>query len=134
MKSLLAVFALALSLNAMALETGMDGSMPYTVGPLGYSDPFVSSAGVGVIFAGSTVGSTAGNPTLGSTAGTSAALNLNIKLVAQAVENDAQNFLQTGEMSLLLNNQVNNILAQNSELSIEEAITIVLQFAEIHLQ
>lgn len=132
MKSLLAVFVLALSLSAMAYESGMGRNGPYTVGPLGYTDPSVSSAGVGVMSAGSSVGSSVGNPTLGTSAGTSASLQM--KAIAQAVENDAQNYLQTGEMSLLLNNQVNNILAQNGELSVEEAVSIVLEFAELHLQ
>lgn len=132
MKSLLAVFVLALSLNAMAYETGMGKNGPYTVGPLGYTDPIVSSAGVGVSSAGSTVGSSAGNPTLGSTVGSTAALNM--KVIAQAVENDSQNYLQTGEMSLLLGYQVDHILTQNADLSVEEAVSIVLQFAELHLQ
>src|SRR6218665_2966359 len=107
MKSLVAVFALALSVNAMAFSSGIGPNGPYTVGPLGYTDPIVSSAGAGVTSAGSMVGTSVGNPTLGTSAGTTASLNM--KVVAQAVENDAQNYLQTGEMSLLLENQVNNI-------------------------
>ncbi|MBC7714743.1 MAG: hypothetical protein H7177_15460 [Rhizobacter sp.] len=131
MKSLLVVLALTLSVSAMANQTGMGPNGPWTVGPLGYTDPSVSLAGAGVSTAGSSVGSSVGNPTLGSSAGSLAAVNM--KAIAVAVQNDAQNYLQTGEMSNLLGYEVNNILAQNSELSVEEAVTIVLQFAETHI-
>ncbi|MBC7429300.1 MAG: hypothetical protein H7336_11850 [Bacteriovorax sp.] len=131
MKSILIVLALVLSAAAVANETGMGPNGPWTVGPLGYTDPSVSIAGAGVSTAGSSVGSFVGNPTLGSTAGSSAALNL--KAIAVVVENDAQNYLQTGEMSNILGYEVNNILTQNSDLSVEEAVSIVLQFAETHI-
>lgn len=131
MKLVVTLLALTLTLSAMASQTGIGRNGPYTVGPLGYTDPSVSLAGAGVSTAGSTVGSSVGNPTLGSTAGSTAALNL--KATAIAVENDAQNYLQTGEMSSILAYQVNNIISQNTELSVEEAVTIVLQFAETHI-
>lgn len=130
MKSLIVLSLLTLSLNAMAFQSGMGQNGPYTVGPLGYTDPFVSSAGMGVTSAGSVAGTSVGNPTAGTSVGSS--LSLNLKVVAQAVENDAQNYLQTGKMSALLETHTNNILAQNSELSVEEAVSIVLEFAELH--
>ena len=129
MKSLLVILSLALSLGAMASETGSGPNGPYTIGPLGYTDPFYSSAGTAVTSGGAALGTSVSNP-LVTTAGTTAAFNL--KAVAIAVENDAQNYLQTGEMSPVLGYQVNNILDQNAELSVEEAVSIVLEFAHIH--
>lgn len=130
MKSLL-VIATLLSLSvASAFETGMGKNGPYTIGPLGYTDPFVTSAGMGVTLVGTSAGTSAGNPTAGTSVGTSASLNM--KAVAIAVEADAQNYLQTGEMSLVLGYHVDRVLEQNAELSVEEAVSVVLTFAEIH--
>jgi len=52
--------------------------------------------------------------------------------MAQAVENDAQTYLQTGKMGEILEYTVSNVLAQNAELSVDEAVSIVLDFAAIH--
>lgn len=120
MKSLLVILALSLSLGAMANESGIGPNGPYTVGPLGYTDPFVSSAWTGQMALGTTVLPTAST------------LSLQMKALAQVVENDAQNYMQTGEMSPLLGTQVNNVLAQNSELSVDEAVSVVLEFAAVH--
>lgn len=131
MKSLLTIAALlTLSVSAHAFQTGMGKNGPWTVGPLGYTDPFVSSAGMGVTSAGSLAGSSVGNPTAGTSVGTTASLNM--KAVAVAVESDAQNYLQTGEMSLLLGYHVDRVLEQNADLSIEDAVSVVLAFAEVH--
>lgn len=131
MKSLL-IIATLLSLSAAnAFETGMGKNGPYTVGPLGYTDIFVTSAGMGVTIVGTTAGTSAGNPTAGSTLGTSASLNM--KAIAVAVESDAQNYLQTGEMSLILGHMVELVQEQNAEVSVEEAVSVVLAFAEIHI-
>lgn len=124
MKSLLVILALSLSMGAMASETGMGKNGPYTVGPLGYTDPFYTSQWSAQTVVGTTVLPTA------STVLTAASAQL--KALAQAVESDAQNYLQTGEMSALLGYQVNNILGQNDELSLEEAVSVVLEFAAIH--
>lgn len=129
MKSLLVILTLALSLGAMASETGSGPNGPYTVGPLGYTDPFYSSAGTSAITGGTALGTSVSNP-LVTTAGTSVAFNL--KAIAIAVENDAQNYLQTGEMSEILGYTVKNVLGQNSDLSVEEAVSIVLDFAAVH--
>lgn len=124
MKSLLVILSLTLSLGAMALETGMGPNGPYTVGPLGYTDPFYTSVWTGQMAAGTSVLPTASSGT--------STLTLQVKALAQAVENDAQNYLQTGEMSVLLGTQVNQVLAQNAELSVDEAVSVVLDFAAIH--
>lgn len=129
MKSLLVILSLAFSLTAMASATGSGQNGPYTVGPLGYTDPFYSSAGTSAVTGGTALGTSVSNP-LVTTAGTSVAFNL--KAVAIAVENDAQNYLQTGEMSEILGYTVQNIQDQNAELSVEEAVSIVLEFAAVH--
>lgn len=129
MKSLLVILSLTLSLGAMASATGSNNGVPFTVGPLGYTDPFYSSAGTTVASGGAAVGSSVSNPFVTSV-GTTAAFNL--KSVAIAVENDAQNYLQTGEMTPVLGYTVQNILGQNADLSVEEAVSIALEFAAIH--
>ena len=130
MKKILTIAMLLSLSSAFAYESGMGKNGPYTVGPLGYTDPFVSSAGMAVTLAGSSAGSSVGNPTAGTSVGTSASLNM--KTIAIAVESDAQNYLQTGEMSLILAHHVERVLEQNNELSVDEAVSVVLAFAEIH--
>lgn len=129
MKSLIAALMLT-SLSAFASQTGTGANGPWTVGPLGYTDPLVTSQGAAVSMAGSSVGSAGGAPTIGSTVGSTAALNL--KVIAVAIENDSQNYFQNGEMSVLLAGQVEKIMDQNAELSIDEAVSIVLEFAHSH--
>ena len=61
-------------------------------------------------------------------------LTLSLSAVAgknnEALERDAQNYLQTKEMSSILANQVHMVISQNTELSVEEAVIIVLQTVE----
>jgi hypothetical protein len=131
MKTLIAMLLLTSTMSAFAFQTGMGKNGPWTVGPLGYTDPLVSSQGTAVSFAGSSVGSSEGKASLGSTAGSSAALNM--KAIAVAIENDSQEYFQSGEMSVLLASNVEKILAQNAELSVDDAVTVVLEFAHAHL-
>ncbi|MBC7538209.1 MAG: hypothetical protein H7281_05275 [Bacteriovorax sp.] len=130
MKTLIAVLTLTISMSAFSYQTGMEKNGPWTVGPLGYTDPLVSSQGTGVSLAGTSVGSSVGNPTVGSTAGSLAAVNM--KVIALAIENDSQEYFQNGEMSVLLASNVEKIMKQNAELSVDEAVSVVLEFAHIH--
>lgn len=133
MKSIIAVATLAISLAASAsgFQTGIGSNGPWTVGPLGYTDPFVSSQGLAVSSAGSLAGSSVGNPTVGSSVGTS--VSLQMKAVAIRVNNDAQDYFQSGEMSVLLESMVEKIQSQNTELSESEAVQIVVDFADAHI-
>ena len=130
MKSIIALTCLAFSLTAGAFQTGSGANGPYTIGPLGYTDPFVSSQGSAVVFAGSTVGSTAGDPSLGSSAGSSASLQM--KAIAIKIINDAEDYFQNGSMTPALEYLVKNIKEQNSELSETEAVAVVVEFAHLH--
>jgi hypothetical protein len=131
MKSIITLCSIALSLSASAFQTGMGPNGPWTVGPLGYTDPFVSSQGVAVSSAGSLAGSSVGNPTLGSSAGTSASLQM--KTIAIRVINDAEEYFQSGEMSVLLSTLVERVTTQNKDLSLNEAVSIVVEFADSHI-
>lgn len=124
MKSLLIILALSLSMGAMASETGSRNGVPYTVGPLGYTDPFYTSQ-----WSAQTVVGTTAAPTATSVL---TSVSAQLKALAHAVENDAQNYLQTGEMSEILGHTVNNVLVQNDDLSVEDAVSVVLEFAAIH--
>lgn len=130
MKTLIAVLALSATMSAFAFQTGTGNNGPWTRGPLGYTDPLVSSQGTEVSAAGTSVGSLAGNSTAGTSAGSLAAVNM--KVIAVAIENDSQDYFQNGQMSVLLASQVEKIMAQNDQLSIDEAVSIVLEFAHIH--
>lgn len=132
MKLFITLVSMAISLSASAsFQSGIGPNGPYTVGPLGYTDPFISSQGIAVSTAGSSAGSSLGNPTLGSSVGTSASLQM--KAIAIRVNNDAQDFFQTGEMSVLLESLVTKIQLQNVELSDEDAVSIVVDFADSHI-
>ncbi len=48
----------------------------------------------------------------------------------ETVVNDAHRYLQTGEMSSNLAFLTNKIISQNVELSVEEAVSVVLSNAE----
>ncbi len=117
MKTLIAILTLTATMSAFAMQTGTGNNGPWTVGPLGYTDPLVSSRGTQVSSLGSSVGSLA---------------SLNMKAVAVAIENDTQNYFQSGEMSVLLASHVEKIMNQNPELSVDEAVSIVLDFAQLH--
>lgn len=131
MKSIVTLASLMIALSANAFQTGWGNNGPWTVGPLGYTDPFVSSQGTAVTSAGSLAGSSVGNPTIGSSVGTSASLQM--KAIAIRVTNDALEYLQNGEMSVLLASYVQKIEEQNSEISETEAVQIVLEFADKHI-
>lgn len=124
MKTILAILALSLSVGAFASETGMRNGVPYTVGPLGYTDPFYTSAWSAQTAVGTTVLPTASSVLTAASA--------QLKALAVAIELDAQDYLQTGELSTLLGYQVKHILSQNDQLSVDEAVSVVLEFAAIH--
>lgn len=117
MKTLIAALTLTATMSAFAFQTGTGNNGPWTVGPLGYTDPLVSSQGTAVSFAGTSVGSLQA---------------VNMKTIAVAIENDSQNYFQNGEMTVLLSSNVEKVMAQNAELSVDEAVSIVLEFAHLH--
>ena len=49
--------------------------------------------------------------------------------VAQEVVNDSQAFYQTGELSVKLSAQVSGLIAENSELSVQEAVDALATYA-----
>ena len=116
MKTINAVLMLT-SLNAFAFETGMGPNGPWTKGPLGYTDILVSSQASTVASYGTNVLS---------------ATTTHLKVIAVAIENDSQDYFQNGQMSVLLAGYVEKVLEQDQELSIDEAVSIVLEFAHLH--
>ena len=46
---------------------------------------------------------------------------------------DARNYLQTGEMSSLLASEVHKVISQNTELSVADAVSKVLDSADLGL-
>ena len=56
-----------------------------------------------------------------------------VNKIAQQVQNDSQAYFQTGAMSPLLERQVGALLAQDAKLSVDEAMTSLLDFAEKNL-
>ncbi|MDD4975075.1 MAG: hypothetical protein PHY93_12025 [Bacteriovorax sp.] len=117
MKTLIAVLTLTATMSAFAFQTGTGNNGPWTVGPLGYTDPLVSSRGTSMTLAGTSVGTVAA---------------VNMKAIAVAIENDSQQYFQNGEMSVLLASSVEKIMNENAELSVDEAVSVVLEFAHIH--
>lgn len=55
-----------------------------------------------------------------------------LKTVAKVIENDSQNYFQSGELSLFLSNCVEKIRVKDAELSIDESVSILLDFANTH--
>lgn len=134
MKTLIATLTLTATMSTFAFQTGSGANGPWTIGPLGYTDPAVTSRGSEVSLAGTSGGALAGNSSAGTTVGSLASLNMRYKAVALQIQNDTQNYFQTGEMTVLLKGQVENIMGQNAALSEDEAVSIVLEFAELHLK
>ena len=109
------LFLIFASFNSYAFETGMGPNGPWTQGPLGYTDPLITMQATSIA-------------SLIPPAATSALSNMQVQ--AKKIINDTQEYFQNGEMSVLLANQVDKIMSQNEELSIDEAVTIVLEFAQ----
>lgn len=55
-----------------------------------------------------------------------------MKAIAVVIENDSQNYFQNGEMSVFLSSTVKKLKAMNSDLSDDDAISALLDFASIH--
>ncbi len=55
-----------------------------------------------------------------------------LKAIAKVIESDSQNYFQSGEMSLFLSNCVEKIRNKDAELSIDESVSILLDFANSH--
>ena len=72
--------------------------------------------------------STTSSPFLTSTAITMGAQME--KVQAEAVINDAQDMLQTGEVSLFLSQKIQEAQAQNLDLSVDEALDLLIESAQ----
>lgn len=54
--------------------------------------------------------------------------------LAKAIVNDSQDFYQTGELSLTLSSYVSDLLSQNSDLSVVEAVDALASQAEASMK
>lgn len=106
MKTLIALLLTLSTVSAFAFQAGNDGNVSYTKTIFGVH---ISSEGTHI----STLG------------------KQELKKVAIAIENDSQIYFQTGEMSAFLSNNIEEIRKENTDLSIDDAVSILLEFAQI---